>query len=235
MKLLFALPLAATLTACMAYPPPPPITPNPPGGTYRALGTEPFWSLTIDPQRMVFTEANAPGVEVVQSTPRVIVGFAGEIYQTPRIGVNIVHQQCSDGMSDRVYPDRVQVDVDGRRFNGCGGAAVQPAALAGTNWRVAAVNGRPTPPQGQYFLNFEGDRLGAKFGFNSMGGPYRQDGVTLLAGPIAATRMGCPEPAMSFENQGAAVLGQPMTMSWAGGDRLTLSNSAGRIELQRSY
>jgi uncharacterized membrane protein len=51
----------------------------------------------------------------------VIHGFAGEIYNTPRIHMNIVHGQCSDGMSDRVYPDKVQVDVDGRRFNGCGG------------------------------------------------------------------------------------------------------------------
>jgi uncharacterized membrane protein len=24
-------------------------------------------------------------------------------------------------MSDRVYPDKVQVTVDGHRFNGCGG------------------------------------------------------------------------------------------------------------------
>ena len=38
-----------------------------------------------------------------------IIGFAGEIYQTPRINVNIVHAQCSDGMSDRTYPDKVQV------------------------------------------------------------------------------------------------------------------------------
>ena len=233
MKLLFALPLAATLTACMAYPPPPPITPNPPGGAYRALGTEPFWSLTIDPQRMVFTEANAPGVEVVQPTPRVIVGIAGEIYQTPRIGVNIVHQQCSDGMNDRVYPDRVQVDIDGRRFNGCGGAAVQPAALAGTNWRVAAVNGRPTPPSDRFFMNFEASRLDAGFGCNGMAGGYRLDGNSLVPAPIMGTKMACPD--MSFENQGGAVLGQPMTMTWAGGDRLTLSNSAGRIELVRSY
>jgi heat shock protein HslJ len=36
--------------------------------------------------------------------------------------VNIVkNQHCSDGMSDRVYPDKVQVTVDGRQFNGCGG------------------------------------------------------------------------------------------------------------------
>jgi uncharacterized membrane protein len=51
----------------------------------------------------------------------VIIGIAGEIYRTPRIDVNVVHAQCSDGMSDRVYPDKVQVTLDGKRFNGCGG------------------------------------------------------------------------------------------------------------------
>ena len=87
---------------------------------YKALGTEPFWALTITPQTMKFESPNlrAP---VSAATPRAIHGFAGEIYQTPRIGVNIVHAQCSDGMSDRVYPDKVQVTVDGRRFDGCGG------------------------------------------------------------------------------------------------------------------
>ena len=119
MKRLLALPLILAAAGCMMAPPPPPLTPNPPGGVYRALGTEPFWGLTIDASQMVFTQPDAQ--PVAQPTPRVIVGFAGEIYQTPRICVNIVHAQCSDGMSDRVYPDKVQVDVDGRRFEGCGG------------------------------------------------------------------------------------------------------------------
>ena len=107
------------LTGCVSAPPPPP--PPPPGGVYVALGTEPFWRLTINQQEMVFTEANAPGVQIMQPTARVIIGFAGEIYETPRIGANIVHARCSDGMSDRVYPDKVQVRVDDRRFEGCGG------------------------------------------------------------------------------------------------------------------
>jgi uncharacterized membrane protein len=92
---------------------------RPQAPTYHALGTEPFWSLTIGSREMTFTQPDAQPVQ--QPTPKGIVGFAGEIYQTPRIGVNIVHGQCSDGMSDRVYPDKVQVTVDGRRFNGCGG------------------------------------------------------------------------------------------------------------------
>ena len=121
MKQFSALAPLALLAACYAAPPPAPqITPNPPGEAYRAIGTEPFWDLTIDPQQMIFTNRGT-NARVAQPTPPVIVGFAGEIYQTPRIHVNIVHAACSDGMSDRTYRDKVQVDVDGERFNGCGG------------------------------------------------------------------------------------------------------------------
>ena len=231
--LLAALP-ALALAACYGPPPPaPPITPNPPGGTYRALGTEPFWDITIDSARIVFTD-RGNNVQVVQPTPSVIGGFAGEIYRTPRIGVNIVHTQCSDGMSDRVYPDKVQVDVDGTRYNGCGGAAVQPASLAGTNWRVTAVNGRPTPPGGQYFMNFEATRFGAKFGCNGMGADYRQEGDRLIPGPVVGTQMACPD--MSFESAAGVVLSQPLRMLWRDGDRLRLSSDPQRtIDLVRSY
>ena len=124
MKLRTALLFAslAALTGCEGYgpmPPPPPLTPNPPGGVYRAVGTEPFWDLTIDERQMIFTD-RGNNVQVAQQTPRVIIGIAGEIYQTPRLNVNIVHGRCSDGMSDRTYPDSVTVRVDGREFRGCG-------------------------------------------------------------------------------------------------------------------
>lgn len=113
---LFPLPLMLLAGACATLPPPPPPGPV---ADYRAAGTEPFWGLTIDAENLTFTRPDA--APVVQPTPAVIHGFAGEIYQTPRINVNIVHARCSDGMSDRVYPDKVQVTVDGRRFDGCGG------------------------------------------------------------------------------------------------------------------
>jgi len=34
--------------------------------------------------------------------------------------VTIVHSRCSDGMSERVYPDTVNLMVDGRPYRGCG-------------------------------------------------------------------------------------------------------------------
>ena len=123
MKQFLALAPLALLAACYGPPPPaPPITPNPPGGVYAASGTEPFWSLTVDSRQMVFTDRST-NAQVIEPTPSGIVGAGGENYVTPRINLNIVHAPCNNGMSDRSYPDRVQVVVDGRRFTGCGGAS----------------------------------------------------------------------------------------------------------------
>ena len=112
MKRLLLLP-ALAMGACVGPVPAAPPAP------YHGVGTEPFWNLLIDEHDITFLQPDAQPIR--QPTPKVIIGFAGEIYRTPRIDVNIVHQQCSDGMSDRAYPDRVGVTVDGRQFHGCGG------------------------------------------------------------------------------------------------------------------
>ena len=105
MKLWTVIPAALMLSACLSHPPPSP-------APYRAIGQEPGWTLIIDEQDLTFIAAGAQPIR--QPKPPVIVGFAGEIYQTPRIGVNIVHAPCNDVMSGQGYRDRVQVDVDGK-------------------------------------------------------------------------------------------------------------------------
>jgi len=252
-------PFALGLAACQTYPvdpygpaptPYPTPYPGPPveQGNYRAIGTEPFWDLTIGP-KMVFTD-RGNGVEVVQTTPQVQIGVAGEIYTTPRLRVNIVHAKCSDGMSDRTYPDTVQVSVDGRAYRGCGAPASffvevdergNPQVLTSqagpmttlerTRWRVTRINGRPVPRQGDYHIDFDSGRIAAKFGCNSIGGTYTQTGATLDAGALATTRMACGN--MGFETQGSAILDQLMTVEVIDRNRLALSSTAGTIDLVR--
>ena len=77
----------------------------------------------------------------------------------------------------------------------------------------------------------EGDDFGAKFGCNSMGGSYAVAGSTLTVTGLASTLMGCPEPAASFEQQGSAILANPMQIAFASGRRMTLGNRAGSIGL----
>ena len=110
MKQLFTAAAAAALAGCMPYPPPPP-------APYHAVGQDSNWDLIIDDKNVTYIAAGQQ--PIVQPKPQVIVGIAGEIYQTPRINVNIVHGQCVLGT--RTFPDRVQVYVDGVQHSGCGG------------------------------------------------------------------------------------------------------------------
>ena len=259
MRMIFGLaPLALGLAACQTspygpagYPQPiPPPYPGPPvdQGDYRALGTEPFWDLTIS-RNLVFTDRGS-NVSVVQPTPPVQHGVAGDMYNSPRIRVNIVHSRCSDGMSDRTYPDTVQVTVDKRLYRGCGAAAsffvqvdergnpqilsARPGpetTLERTRWKVTRINGRPVPRRGDYHVDFDSGRILAKFGCNSISGPYSQSGNTLDPGALLATRMACPN--MAFETQASAILDQVMTIAVIGRNRLALSSSAGTIDLVR--
>jgi heat shock protein HslJ len=279
---LWLLPLVLGLAACETYPtdpyyggqpyppepypgqypaPYPPQQPYPPApypgqqATYRAIGTEPFWDLDIGPD-LVFTD-RGNGVSVTQPTPAPINGTAGEIYRSPRIEVNITHIRCSDGMSDRSYPDTVQVYVDGKMYRGCGAPtafftstdergnplpppqAYPPAApmgvdgppLDGTRWQVVAINGRPTPRTGNFSMEFTSGRMSATFGCNGLGASYTQTGATLDAGPVIGTKMACAD--MSWERDGGKVLDPVMTVRLLDPNRVTIQSSGGSIEMVR--
>lgn len=117
----------------------------------------------------------------------------------------------------------------------CTAINLAPQTLAGTSWRVAAVNGSPTPAVGDYLMRFESDgSVGARFGCNHMGGQYRLAGDTLTASNITSTLMGCPEPAGTFEAQGSAILSRPMQVSFSSKERMSLSNEVGSITLDRT-
>ena len=50
----------------------------------------------------------------------------GRIWETRRITLQTSNQECSDGMSDTIYPQTVRAVVDGRELRGCGGATTAP-------------------------------------------------------------------------------------------------------------
>lgn len=89
--------------------------------SYRALGTEPFWSVTIANGRMTYRTPDG-GFSV--AAPRGRETGSGRSWETGRIKLYMWHQQCSDGMSDNDYPQTVRAVVDGQTLRGCGGAPV---------------------------------------------------------------------------------------------------------------
>ena len=114
------------------------------------------------------------------------------------------------------------------------GPFAQPVRLAGTQWRVVAINDRAAPSNGDYSVGFEGNRVRARFGCNHFSGDYRIQSGQLIIPMLAGTRMACIGPVGAMEGMGTAVMRAPMAMGWSGPDQLTLTNAGGTIVLVRS-
>lgn len=115
----------------------------------------------------------------------------------------------------------------------CTSIAATGASIDNSQWRVSAINGETTPAQPNYRMAFAKGRLSGQFGCNHFGGEYRLRGDTLTTGAVSITEMACSGPGDQFEGKGLAVLTKPMRIEWTGAGRLTLTNFAGAIALER--
>lgn len=97
--------------------------------SYRAMGTEPFWNLTVTGQQVRFEEPGAAPLTL--ALPPVLTTINGRRYEGRDILIDITRQPCSDGMSDRTYPERVMLTVQGRTLNGCGADAAAWSRITG--------------------------------------------------------------------------------------------------------
>src|SRR5689334_13198362 len=93
---------------------------------FTGVGTEPFWAVYLininGDTSVVFHPA-----EGQESSFPLIADFHSEdsmAYHGSRfaggIWLYIIKQNCSDGMSEIVYPFRVVVKIDGKNYRGCG-------------------------------------------------------------------------------------------------------------------
>jgi heat shock protein HslJ len=116
----------------------------------------------------------------------------------------------------------------------CTSTMVDERTFDHTRWHVTAIDGAPTPPSGDYHIEFSGRTIGGRFGCNGFGGSFSVLGDIMNAGDVRSTMMACSEPAAGFESRGFAVLRLPMQLRWSNDTHLTLSNSAGAIDLERA-
>ena len=78
-------------------------------------------------------------------------------------------------------------------------APAPAAALEGTEWRLVDIGGQPAPAGADstrhpgFTLIAEGRKVQGSAGCNRMKGTYQLDGQKLKFGPLATTRMACPD------------------------------------------
>ena len=196
---------------------------------YRALGTEPFWSLTIGPREMRLSEPGRPDTTLPTPPARELGGRRR--YSANDVSVLIVRGPCSDGMSDRRYPDRVTVRWRGRVLQGCGGGATAPAppALEGTQWRVVAIDGRAVPAAAT--IHFDGGRVTGSAGCNRFTGGWRMERDRLTLDRLALTRRACVGAAGAVEARFVAIAGTPLALERRADGRVDLRGTAGTLTL----
>ena len=250
MKTTFALPLLAFgLAACATMPRP---AADVGRGVYRAIGTEPFWDLTIG-RDLVFTD-RGNNVSVVEPTPPARRGVSGASYAGRRLNVDVVHGRCSDGMSDRIYPDSVYVKVDGRAYRGCGADAAffakdgenrrdQPdqgesdlARMIVGRWVAASLDGRPVAPNERFALFVTPPMIRTQGLCNDLHGNYwivdrrlKPNGMTW-----PRTERGCDRDRMTLEDRVFAVMWYAPVVSFPTPDRLRLTSARGMLEFVRA-
>jgi heat shock protein HslJ len=204
----------------------PPASPSA-DATYRALGTEPGWTLRITPGRIYYEgDYGKTRVDVPRPEPRTT--FNGHRYETGRLTVDVTHAQCNDGMSDRLYEDSVTVTADGRTVKGCGGNILSPQTLTGTEWRIDTVAGVPALADRPASISFAEGRIAGTSGCNRFSGSYHLNTTVLTLGPVAATKMACPGTAMDQETKLFAILKGSVGMRFRNGDTLILTGANGQ-------
>ncbi len=85
---------------------------------YRAIGTEPFWAVTVRGAAAVLERPDKPPVRytVSRQDDQRTIRYLGESFS-----MTVSEGPCSDGMSDAIWSDRVQVAFGEGTLKGCGG------------------------------------------------------------------------------------------------------------------
>jgi heat shock protein HslJ len=105
-------------------------------------------------------------------------------------------------------------------------AVAQSAPLAGSEWRPIEIDGGAVGEDTKAFIGFgdEGKVQGSG-GCNRFVGSYKVDGDGIAFGPLASTRMLCPDPVQKDEDRLFAALARAAKFARDGTD-LTLSDDA---------
>ena len=175
---------------------------------YRAVGTEPFWSLTITSDRIIYDDVENRRTAVRK--PRAQSANGNVYYRARGMTVAIRNQECSDGMSDRRFADTVRVRIGRRTLNGCGRAYPDARSLDGSEWRIASVGGFAIKLQRPAIIAFADDRVSGSTGCNRFTGGYDIESGRLSTPRLAMTRMACAGDAGEVEAALTGLLNDPM-------------------------
>lgn len=186
---------------------------------FSAGGSEPGWRLTMQDGNAELTPQDGAAIRDTPTAAEAIpggrrIGFASATAE-------VADSLCRDTATGMPYPHAVTVTTAGTIYKGCGGDP--RALLAGLMWKVTEIGGQPVPADVTPTIGFADDGTASGMsGCNRFTGRYELTGEGLAFGPLAMTRMACPEPQSATERAMGTALATITRFDMAEDGRLIL-------------
>ena len=110
--------------------------------------------------------------------------------------ISLFKEGCTDALSGEKFSKKITVEVDGKRYEGCG-QYLSDAALNG-KWILEKIGSRTVQAADfakglpELVFNLEAGSLAGHDGCNRINGSMEVQGNRIKFGPLASTKMACP-------------------------------------------
>jgi len=110
--------------------------------------------------------------------------------------ISLFKEGCTDALSGEKFSKKITVEVDGKRYEGCG-QYLSDAALNG-KWILEKIGSRTIQAADfakglpELVFNLEAGSLAGHDGCNRINGSMEVQGNRIKFGPLASTKMACP-------------------------------------------
>ncbi|MCI3180029.1 hypothetical protein C5708_07150 [Caulobacter sp. CCUG 60055] len=88
-------------------------------GDLNALGAEPFWAVKVRAGGLTLSRPGKPDLDLPNGGAALKDGGAVWTLDKPAATLTLRLADCSDGMSDRRYPFKAELTLEGRTLSGC--------------------------------------------------------------------------------------------------------------------
>lgn len=164
---------------------------------WTAGGNEPGWRIGVTEGRLeALLDYGETGFDKDLPEARLFDGALW--YDWPDLALFLRPTLCHDDMTGMPYPESVTLKRGEQVLRGCGGAPL--ALLSGSGWRIEDIAGQGVIDASDVTLTVSPEgQVSGQAGCNRYTGGVELTGEGLTFGPLASTRMMCPEALMVQE------------------------------------
>lgn len=195
-----------------------------------AVGTDPAWTLLINPSKKTLRFKSQTGDSLTTTAPDRQDDSDGIFRYKAEINGNSLTllfrpDSCVDKLSEQRYDYRVEADYKGKSYVGCG-VSLRQLTLLQDDWVLTELQGQPVAAGARGELprleiSLTEGRVTGTTGCNRLNGPVKADTRQIQFGSLSTTRIACLGELGQLESKFLSELSKPLAYR-VGDNKLTL-------------